>query len=78
MSTIPTTAKAWRFPPTEPSLWNSYHSLELKDVPVPKPGKGEVLVKMRAAALNARISKSAWVNTLAGHSPQVPTTADCS
>ncbi|KEP49221.1 alcohol dehydrogenase zinc-binding domain protein [Rhizoctonia solani 123E] len=57
MSTIPTTAKAWRFPPTEPSLWNSYHSLELKDVPVPKPGKGEVLVKIRAVALNASLGQ---------------------
>ncbi|CAE6480429.1 unnamed protein product [Rhizoctonia solani] len=57
MSTIPTIAKAWRFPPTEPSLWNSYHSLELKDVPVPKPGKGEVLVKIHAVALNASLGQ---------------------
>ncbi|CAE6480436.1 unnamed protein product [Rhizoctonia solani] len=55
--TIPNAAKAWRYPPTEPSLWNSYHSLELKDVPVPKPGKGEVLVKIHAVALNASLGQ---------------------
>ncbi|CAE6398637.1 unnamed protein product [Rhizoctonia solani] len=54
-STIPTVAKAWRFPPTDPSSWDSYHSLELRDVKVPTPGKGQVLVRMRAAALNARV-----------------------
>ncbi|KAH7320526.1 alcohol dehydrogenase [Rhizoctonia solani] len=57
MATIPTVAKAWRFPPTEPSLWNGHRSLELRDVSVPKPGKGEVLVRMRAVALNARLGQ---------------------
>ncbi|KAG8741359.1 hypothetical protein FRC11_014862 [Ceratobasidium sp. 423] len=52
---IPTVSKAWRFPPTDVSSWNSYHSLELRDVPVPAPGKGQVLVRMRAAALNSRL-----------------------
>ncbi|CAE6442572.1 unnamed protein product [Rhizoctonia solani] len=54
MSSIPTVAKAWRYPPTQPSAWNAYHSLELQDVQVPAPGRGEVLVKMRAVALNNR------------------------
>ncbi|ELU45312.1 zinc-binding dehydrogenase domain-containing protein [Rhizoctonia solani AG-1 IA] len=51
-STIPTAAKAWRYPPTEPSLWDSYHSLELRDIEVPLPGKGEILVKIHAVSLN--------------------------
>ncbi|CAE6442457.1 unnamed protein product [Rhizoctonia solani] len=55
MSSIPTIAKAWRYPPTEPSSWNAYHILELQDVQVPAPGRGEVLVKMRAVALNNRV-----------------------
>ncbi|GAB1527038.1 hypothetical protein RhiTH_010213 [Rhizoctonia solani] len=51
---IPTVAKAWRYPPSRPSSWNGYHSLELRKVLIPVPGKGEVLVKMHAAALNSR------------------------
>ncbi|GAB1519530.1 hypothetical protein RhiTH_002598 [Rhizoctonia solani] len=54
-STIPTAAKAWRYPPTEPSLWDSYHSLELRDIEVPLPGKGEILVKIHAVSLNRQI-----------------------
>ncbi|KAH7320524.1 alcohol dehydrogenase [Rhizoctonia solani] len=66
MATIPTVAKAWRFPPTEPSLWDGHRSLELRDVPVPKPGKGEVLVRMRAAALNARLDIKVSLGQYAG------------
>ncbi|KAF8686111.1 Zinc-binding dehydrogenase [Rhizoctonia solani] len=54
-STIPTAAKAWRYPPTEPSLWDSYHSLELRDIEVPLPGKGEILVKIHAVSLNRQV-----------------------
>ncbi|CAE6452251.1 unnamed protein product [Rhizoctonia solani] len=54
-SSTPTVAKAWRYPPSEPASWNSYHSLELRDVEVPEPGKGQVLVKMHATALNSRV-----------------------
>ncbi|KAF8748617.1 oxidoreductase [Rhizoctonia solani] len=54
---IPTVAKAWRYPPSQPFSWNSYHSLELRNIPIPVPGKGEVLVKMHAAALNSRSPK---------------------
>ncbi|QRW22593.1 Zinc-binding dehydrogenase [Rhizoctonia solani] len=54
---IPTVAKAWRYPPSQPSSWNSYHSLELRNIPIPVPGKGEVLVKMHAAALNSRVNQ---------------------
>lgn len=51
MSAIPSTAKAWRYPPVY-STWKGIQSLELQDVPVPSPGKGEVLVKIRAVSLN--------------------------
>ncbi|KAF8691053.1 NAD-P-binding protein, partial [Rhizoctonia solani] len=51
---IPTVANAWRYPPGEPSSWDGYHSLELRDVQVHAPGKGEVLVKIRAVTLNSR------------------------
>ncbi|CAE6478716.1 unnamed protein product [Rhizoctonia solani] len=66
MATIPTVAKAWRFPPTEPSLWDGHRSLKLRDVPVPKPGKGEVLVRMRAAALNACLGQYAGATFTTG------------
>ncbi|GAB1527037.1 hypothetical protein RhiTH_010212 [Rhizoctonia solani] len=52
---IPTVANAWRYPPGEPSSWDGYHSLELRDVQVHAPGKGEVLVKIRAVTLNSRV-----------------------
>ncbi|ELU41231.1 zinc-binding dehydrogenase domain-containing protein [Rhizoctonia solani AG-1 IA] len=53
MSTIPTTAQAWRFPPDQTS-WNGHKSLELREVKITPPKQGEVLVKLHAAALNYR------------------------
>ncbi|QRW18754.1 Zinc-binding dehydrogenase [Rhizoctonia solani] len=54
MSTIPTTAQAWRFPPDQTS-WNGHKSLELREVKITPPKQGEVLVKLHAAALNYRV-----------------------
>ncbi|QRW26714.1 Zinc-binding dehydrogenase [Rhizoctonia solani] len=54
MSTIPTTAQAWRFPVDQKS-WNGHKSLELREVKITPPKQGEVLVKLRAAALNYRV-----------------------
>ncbi|KAF8761016.1 oxidoreductase [Rhizoctonia solani] len=54
MSTIPTTAQAWRFPPDQTS-WNGHKSLELREVEITPPKQGEVLVKLHAAALNYRV-----------------------
>lgn len=52
-SSIPTSAQAWRYP-VDQSTWNGHKSLELREVKITPPGKGEVLVKLHAAALNYR------------------------
>ncbi|KAF8609727.1 zinc-type alcohol dehydrogenase-like protein [Ceratobasidium sp. AG-I] len=51
MSEIPSVAKAWRFPADE-QAWNGFKSLEIRDVKISPPKKGEVLVKLHAASLN--------------------------
>ncbi|KAF8609773.1 NAD(P)-binding protein [Ceratobasidium sp. AG-I] len=51
MSEIPSVAKAWRYPVDE-SSWDGHKSLELRDVKISPPKKGEVLVKLHAASLN--------------------------
>ena len=33
---------------------NGIETLELQDTPAPKPGRGQILVRMRAASLNYR------------------------
>lgn len=50
---IPTTVQAWRFP-ADPKTWNGHKSLQLREVKVLPPKKGEVLVKLHAASLNYR------------------------
>ncbi|KAG8745356.1 hypothetical protein FRC10_008215 [Ceratobasidium sp. 414] len=55
MSSIPTVAKAWRFP-VDQNTWDGHKSLELRDVQVAPPKKGEVLVKLHAASFNYRVS----------------------
>ena len=46
---IPQKMPAYRFPRA-----NGIDTLELHDVPVPIPGRGQILVRMRAASLNYR------------------------
>ncbi|KAF8609775.1 zinc-type alcohol dehydrogenase-like protein [Ceratobasidium sp. AG-I] len=53
MSEIPSVAKAWRYPVDE-QTWNGHKSLELRDVKISPPNKGEVLVKLHAVSLNYR------------------------
>ncbi|CUA70505.1 alcohol dehydrogenase zinc-binding domain protein [Rhizoctonia solani] len=50
---FPTVAQAWRLP-VDRSSWNTHKSLELREVKISPPKKGEVLVKVHAAALNYR------------------------
>ncbi|CAE6405768.1 unnamed protein product [Rhizoctonia solani] len=57
MSTIPTTAQAWRFP-VDQNTWNGHKSLELRHVKISPPERGEVLVRLHAAALNYRVCLS--------------------
>ena len=63
MSDIPSDAKAWRYPVDE-NTWNGHKSLELRDVKISSPKKGEVLVKLHAVSLNYRYVccsfSSAW------------------
>ncbi|KZW01775.1 NAD(P)-binding protein [Exidia glandulosa HHB12029] len=52
-----------------PGKVNGYENLEVRDVPIPKPGPGEVLVKIRAVSLNFRellIARGQYV----GESPE--------
>ncbi|KAJ1311857.1 hypothetical protein OPQ81_010318 [Rhizoctonia solani] len=51
MSSIPTTAQAWRFP-VDHRTWDGHKSLELRKVKISPPKRGEVLVRLHAAALN--------------------------
>ncbi|KAF8761235.1 Zinc-binding dehydrogenase [Rhizoctonia solani] len=51
MADIPTVAQAWRFP-VDQSAWKGHQSLQLREVKLSPPGKGEVLVRLYAAALN--------------------------
>ncbi|CAE6365669.1 unnamed protein product [Rhizoctonia solani] len=51
MADIPAVAQAWRFP-TDQSTWKGYQSLQLREVKLSPPRKGEVLVRLYAAALN--------------------------
>ncbi|EUC61964.1 alcohol dehydrogenase zinc-binding domain protein [Rhizoctonia solani AG-3 Rhs1AP] len=53
MASIPTVAQAWRLP-VDRTSWNTHKSLELRQVTISPPQKGEVLVKLHAAALNYR------------------------
>ncbi|KAG8692760.1 hypothetical protein FRC08_009551 [Ceratobasidium sp. 394] len=53
MSSLPTVAKAWRFP-VDQNTWEGHKSLELRDVQVTPPKHGEVLVKLHAASFNYR------------------------
>ncbi|KAG8725763.1 hypothetical protein FRC11_001548 [Ceratobasidium sp. 423] len=46
--------KAWRYPPNQ-STWGGPQSLELRDVEIDPPRKGQVLVKMHAVSLNYRV-----------------------
>ncbi|CAE6467396.1 unnamed protein product [Rhizoctonia solani] len=43
--------KAWRYPPNQ-STWEGPQILELRDVEIDPPGKGQALVKMYAVSLN--------------------------
>ncbi|ELU40865.1 zinc-binding dehydrogenase domain-containing protein [Rhizoctonia solani AG-1 IA] len=51
MADVPTVAQAWRFP-VDQNTWKGHQSLQLQEVKLPPPGKGEVLVRLYAAALN--------------------------
>jgi NADPH:quinone reductase-like Zn-dependent oxidoreductase len=53
MTSIPTTVQAWRFP-ADQKTWNGHKSLQLREVKISPPKKGEVLVKLHAASLNYR------------------------
>ncbi|EUC61974.1 zinc-binding dehydrogenase domain protein, partial [Rhizoctonia solani AG-3 Rhs1AP] len=54
MSSIPAVAQAWRLP-VDRNSWNAHKSLQLREVKISPPKKGEVLVKLHAAALNFRL-----------------------
>ncbi|KAJ1311896.1 hypothetical protein OPQ81_010356 [Rhizoctonia solani] len=54
MASIPSVSQAWRFP-VDQSSWKGHQSLQLREVKLSPPQKGEVLVKLYAAALNYRI-----------------------
>ncbi|QRV75909.1 Zinc-binding dehydrogenase [Ceratobasidium sp. AG-Ba] len=53
MPNIPSIANAWRFP-VDQKTWNGHKSLELREVKITPPQKGEVLVKLHAASFNYR------------------------
>lgn len=53
---MPNTIKAYHFDAFNDSL----ASLRLRDDPMPSPGKGEVVVRMRATSLNYRDLLAAW------------------
>ncbi|CAE6464663.1 unnamed protein product [Rhizoctonia solani] len=63
MASIPTLAQAWRLP-VDRSSWNGHRSLQLREVNISPPKRGEVLVKLHAASLNFRdilISRETYV-----------------
>ncbi|CAE6482669.1 unnamed protein product [Rhizoctonia solani] len=45
MADVPTVAQAWRFP-VDQNTWKGHQSLQLQEVKLPPPGKGEVLVRL--------------------------------
>ncbi|CUA67573.1 alcohol dehydrogenase [Rhizoctonia solani] len=51
MTSIPSVAQAWRFP-VDQSTWKDHRSLQLREVKLSPPQKGEVLVRLYAASLN--------------------------
>ncbi|KAG9092472.1 hypothetical protein FRC06_011908, partial [Ceratobasidium sp. 370] len=51
--TTPSSVQAWRLP-ADQALWDDHHSIQLRDVKLTPPGKGEVLVKLYATSLNYR------------------------
>ncbi|CAE6456178.1 unnamed protein product [Rhizoctonia solani] len=53
MTSIPAVAQAWRLP-VDQSSWDNHKSLQLREVKVSPPKRGEVLVRLHAAALNYR------------------------
>ncbi|KAH7345437.1 zinc-type alcohol dehydrogenase-like protein [Rhizoctonia solani] len=53
MASIPTVAQAWRLP-VDQSTWDTHKSLQLRDVKISFPKRGEVLIRLHAAALNYR------------------------
>ncbi|QRV90716.1 Zinc-binding dehydrogenase [Ceratobasidium sp. AG-Ba] len=55
MFDTPFTAKTWRFP-LDANTWDGHKSLELRDVIVAPPQRGEILVKLHAASLNYRLT----------------------
>ncbi|CCO34860.1 alcohol dehydrogenase zinc-binding domain protein [Rhizoctonia solani AG-1 IB] len=57
MADIATVAQAWRFP-VDQSTWKGHRSLQLREVKLSPPRKGEVLVRLYAAALNYRVDST--------------------
>lgn len=50
---LSTSAQAWSLP-VDVESWTTHKSMKLRDVVLPPPGRGEVLVKLHATSLNFR------------------------
>ncbi|CAE6478107.1 unnamed protein product [Rhizoctonia solani] len=71
MASIPTVAQAWRLP-VDLNSWTGHKSLQLREVRISPPKKGEVLVRLHAAALNYRDILITNKNYLGPYKPNGP------